>query len=182
MRLFIAVNLSSQLQQLIEEFVCANAAESRGVKWIDSRQAHFTLFFLGEQPPGIVTKLSPLLARAAARQAGFTLTLGGGGVFPSWKAPRVLWLGVQEGKSELVDLAQAVGIACQQAGIPGPDRPFIPHLTLGRVKKPGAYFRRELLEAGVHGSMSVEAFALMESRLTPRGPVYRGVEVYRLKT
>ncbi|NLW55376.1 MAG: RNA 2',3'-cyclic phosphodiesterase [Firmicutes bacterium] len=180
MRLFIAVNLSSQLQQLIDEFVRANAADSHGVKWIDSRQAHFTLFFLGEQSPGLVAKLSPLLGTVAARQASFTLTLGGGGAFPSWKAPRVLWLGVQAGKTNLAALAQEVSTACNQVGIPGPDRPFIPHLTLGRVKTPRARFQRERLEQGVDGGMLVEAFALMESRLTPEGPLYREVEVFRL--
>ncbi len=179
MRLFIAVNLSSQLRQLIEEFLSANATDSYGVKWIDSRQAHFTLFFLGEQPPELVSRLSPLLRNVAARQAGFQLTLGGGGVFPSWKAPRVLWLGVEDGKSDLVALAQQVGTACQQAGLPGPDRPFVPHLTLGRVKAPGARFKRELLEQGVHGTMPVVAFTLMESKLTPQGPLYREVELYR---
>ncbi|NLC52727.1 MAG: RNA 2',3'-cyclic phosphodiesterase [Firmicutes bacterium] len=180
MRLFVAVRLASELQKAVGAFIAQNASCSKGVKWVDVSQAHFTLFFLGEQPARLVTEIDPLLQKVAAEQESFNLSLGPGGVFPSWKAPRVLWLGVEKGREELKTLAARVTSACVERGVPQPNRAFTPHLTLGRVKKPPAVIDREMLVQGVKGEMEVAAFTLFASELRPRGPVYRELGTYQL--
>ncbi|HBT18229.1 MAG TPA: RNA 2',3'-cyclic phosphodiesterase [Firmicutes bacterium] len=182
MRLFVAVNLSCQLQQIIAEFVKIIAPNATGVKWVNSSQAHLTLFFLGEQPISQISRLSPLLRSVADQNRIFFISLGGGGVFPSWTAPRILWLGVEEGKAALTLLANQVTEACCQTGIPKPGRPFTPHLTLGRVKASSAVVEAKTLTNGVDGRMLVEEFALIESKLTPQGPIYREIETYQLRS
>ncbi len=180
MRLFVAVRLASELQQAVGAFIAQNAAKTKGVKWVDASQAHFTLFFLGEQPARLVAELDPLLQKAAAGQGSFLLSLGPGGVFPSWKAPRVLWLGVEKGAEELKSLAARVTAACVEKGAPPPDRAFTPHLTLGRVKKPPVAIDRETLVRGVAGEMTVTAFTLFASELRPQGPLYQELATYQL--
>lgn len=180
MRLFLAVGLASELQTKVGALIAQSSATSKGVKWIDSRQAHFTLFFLGEQPQALVAKIDPQLKKVAAAHRPFVLSLGGGGVFPSWKNPRVLWLGVEQGREELQALAAEVTAACVQHGLPKPNRPFAPHLTLGRVKTPPVVVDRALLAQGVTGAMRVDRFTFFASELRPQGPLYRELITYRL--
>ena len=180
MRLFVAVQLAAELQKKIAAFIGQNAPNAHGVKWIDSSQAHFTLFFLGEQPERLVRDLDPFFKTIAAKQQSFALSLGQGGVFPSWKAPRVLWLGVDQGQEHLGRLAAAITEACVRCGLPKPDRPFAPHLTVGRVKTPSPTLNRAALMQGVTGEMVVDSFTLYASILRPQGPLYREIATYRL--
>lgn len=181
MRLFLAVQLASHLQKAVAALITQCKENAKGVKWIDARQAHFTLFFLGEQPPQLVAELNPLLQEVAAEHGKFSLALGPGGVFPSWKAPRVLWLGVSTGRDELTALAASVTAVCVERGMPPPDRLFAPHLTIGRVKTRPAVFDREALIRGIEGAMEVESFSLFASELRPQGPLYRELATYRMR-
>ena len=182
MRLFVAVKLTEQLQQVVAEFLGMVSPTSSGVKWIDSRQSHFTLFFLGEQSPNVVAKLSPCLKSIATKNSAFTITIGESGVFPSWKAPRVFWLGLKEGETEMIRLANQVTETCKKVAdnVKLDKRPFIPHLTLGRVKDSPAIVDFALFKKGVKGKMSVEEFALIESKLTFQGSIYQVLEKFEL--
>ena len=64
MRLFVAVWLDKELRETVGDFIAELAHGSSGVKWVVPEQLHFTLKFLGEQDPGIVARLSPLLSGA----------------------------------------------------------------------------------------------------------------------
>lgn len=183
MRLFLAVWLSEELQKTVGDWLGRMAAGSSGVKWVPPGQLHFTLKFLGEQNPDFVTGFSPHLRRVAAVTASFPLSLAGGGVFPGRRSPRVLWLGVEEGRQELTALAGRIEAAAAETAphVLAPEkRDFKPHLTVGRVKSEAPRFDWELLAVGVDGRMMVKGFSLVESRLTPHGPVYRDLEEYFL--
>lgn len=180
MRLFLAVALAAELQGQAGVLIDRLSAESKGINWIDPSQAHFTLFFLGEQPQTLVAKLDPLLKAEAAAHSPFLLALGQGGVFPNWANPRVLWLGVEKGQAELTALAAGVTGACCRCGLPRPDQRFTPHLTLGRVKTSPAVFDRALLQRGIEGEMKVDRFTLFVSELRPQGPLYRVLTTYSL--
>ncbi|NLZ44555.1 MAG: RNA 2',3'-cyclic phosphodiesterase [Clostridia bacterium] len=183
MRLFLAVWLSKELQKVVGDWLGRITAGSSGVKWVPPGQLHFTLKFLGEQSPEFVTGFSPHLRRVAAAASPFPLSLAGGGAFPGRRSPRVLWLGVDEGRQELAALAGRIETAAAEAAphVLAPEkRDFKPHLTVGRVKSEVPLFNWGLLETGVEGRMIVKGFSLVESRLTPHGPVYRDLEEYFL--
>ena len=148
----------------------------KGVKWIVPSSPFYPLF-LGEQPQALVAKSSPV---EKVRRPSSLVLSGWRGVFPSWKNPRVLWLGVEQGREELQALAAEVTAACVQHGLPKPNRPFAPHLTLGRVKTPPVVVDRALLAQGVTGAMRVDRFTFFASELRPQGPLYRELITYRL--
>lgn len=184
MRVFLAVWLSEELRKIVGDWLGEITAGSSGIKWVLPGQLHFTLKFLGEQDPAFVAGLSPYLRRVAAATSSFPLTLAGGGTFPPKGRPRVLWLGVAEGRNELAALAGRVAAALLEASprqLPAEKRDFTPHLTVGRVKSETPHYDRELLAAGVKGRMIVKGFSLVESRLTPEGPIYRDLEAYSLR-
>ncbi|HHU81915.1 MAG TPA: RNA 2',3'-cyclic phosphodiesterase [Firmicutes bacterium] len=184
MRLFLAVWLSEELQKIVGDWLGKITAGSSGIKWVFPGQLHFTLKFLGEQDPDFLTALTPYLRRVAATTSSFPLNLAGGGTFPPRRPPRVLWLGVDEGRSELTALAGRLEAVVQEvsAGKLAPEkRGFKPHLTIGRVKSEAPLYDRKLLETGVKGLMTVNGFSLVESKLTPQGPRYRDLEKYFLQ-
>lgn len=181
MRLFTAVWLDKELRETIRNFLEGISNGSSGIKWVFSEQLHFTLKFLGEQDSEIISKISPFLSEAAKEFSPFTLALAGGGVFPSRRSPRVLWLGVKEGGAKLAGLAARVEEAGEKAALPREKRAFRPHLTIGRVKNSSPFFDGELLTKGIEGRMTVKSFSLVASSLTHHGPVYQEVEEYFFK-
>ena len=180
MRLFLAVWLSPKLRSEVDGLIKQLVPESTGIKWSLKEQLHFTLKFLGEQSLNLPEKMEPFLQEVAGKTSVFTLGFGAGGYFPPRGEPRVLWLGLKNGIRELTALATVLDEACFKLGLPREDKPFKPHLTIGRIKTNPARFNRELISAGIPGQMTVERFCLVESRLTSSGPVYRDVSGFQL--
>jgi len=133
LRLFLALNFDAEARArwyAAAEPLRALAAE--GIRWTPPAQLHLTLAFLGDQPETIVEPLSTAVGVVARSQPALDLTVDGVGAFPTWRKARVIWLGLAPA-SELTALATQVVAACHALGLPGFDRPFHPHVTLGRI-------------------------------------------------
>lgn len=115
----------------------------------------------------------------------FTLSFSGLGAFPKPQNPRVIWVGVKEGKENLLRISQNLEEILSRCGFKREERPFHPHLTLGRVKSPKN--RDSLIKAiesekdFTAGSMKVEEVVVMQSVLKPEGAEYSALHVSRLK-
>ncbi|HAP31433.1 MAG TPA: RNA 2',3'-cyclic phosphodiesterase [Firmicutes bacterium] len=179
-RIFFAIMLPGEVRERLALLQRALDLEPGAVKWVEKQNLHLTLQFIGEIP---LEKIRPILdgaARTAAATAIFTLEVRGAGAFPGPLRPRVLWAGAGEGEKQTRQLAEelsrCIGIA--------PDKPFSPHITLGRVREGrtvriGNALSRELSYSA--GSVCVERFLCLESMLTARGPRYREIAVFKLK-
>src|ERR671937_1155523 len=114
MRLFFALPLPSEVKEklrpTLEE---ARKVSGGGVGFTKLEQLHFTLAFLGEQP-------GPDDALAAGESlrdlTAFELVLSGVGAFPSTMRPRVIWLGVTGGASDLIGAAERLHKALRERG------------------------------------------------------------------
>ena len=180
MRLFVAVELpppaliaAADLSRVLQRRVSALAPQAR-FTWIPADRMHLTIRFLGEVA---TTRLSPLEAALSAPfdTGVFTLTLGDPGAFPPRGAPRVLWLGIDEGRAELMRLEQEVSTRLEGLRIPREERPYRPHLTLARAREPHGLRVPALLDDLPSITPSgglIDAITLFESRLSPRGPTY----------
>jgi 2'-5' RNA ligase len=113
--------------------------------------------------PGLVAAAAP----AVAATPPMTLRLAGGGRFGPVRRPQVAWTGVEGDLDPLVALAGRLTAAARDLGLVVEDRPFRPHLTLGRWR-PGRPADATLPDrlAGYRGpSWPVGAVRLEESRL-----------------
>jgi len=146
---------------------------------------HLTLRFFGELEAATVPPVVGALRAAALREMPFDMTLDGIGAFPSRAAPRVVWVGVTDGKGDVVRLANEISDALATVGV-APDPPtFVPHVTLFRVRSPRDRHRaRGLLDGTVPTPaprrVRVTEFVLKESVLAPTGPIHRVVERFPL--
>jgi 2'-5' RNA ligase len=150
----------------------ASRARLRVVK---PENLHITLKFLGNVDEGLVPSIVDVMEQCAKTVPAFTVTLRGSGAFPRLRAPRVLWVGVEDGEP-MVTLAQLLEAGLEGMGFPKERRRFSPHLTVARVKDRGE--RAELMRLmedhrqEVFGEQRVEDIRLKRSELRPDGAVY----------
>lgn len=176
MRAFVAVNIEENLRRAVAEAQERLRATGADVKWVRPEGVHITLKFLGWVEQVRVSALVEALRATLEHQEPFTVRLEGIGGFPSATAPRVVWVGVSGGAAELSELAQRTEDALEPLGFAREQRPFSPHLTIGRCRSPRG--RQELTAAmreerdRVLGEMRVERVELMRSELRPEGAIY----------
>ena len=138
--------------------------------WTAVERWHLTLLFLGAVPPDTVQPLTERVGEEVAAAPPMSVRLAGGGRFGSARRPQVLWAGLAGDVAPLADLAARLGAAARSLRLEVEERPFRPHLTLGRWR-PGRPADGALADrlAGYAGpDWSVEEVALVRSTLGPR--------------
>jgi len=152
------------------------------LRWVRPEGIHMTLKFFGDIREGDVANISAVAEKAAAAVAKFELAIGGAGVFPDLNRPRVVWLGMDGDVARLMTFQRELERAFGEIGFPSEERPFRPHLTLGRIKSPkGLIGLAEALEKGktvAAGRFTAAGLNLFQSSLTPRGAVYTRLAGY----
>lgn len=178
-RAFIAVELPPEIQVQLDSVIQRlRAARALAVRWMAAGNIHLTLKFLGDTDPSDLKRLSDPLQLIAASFRPVELVVGGLGSFPNSRQPRVIWVGV-ESPPELKALQRSIEAAAEEIGCPREDRPFSPHLTLGRVQKSASHEEiNEISHAlaavtvGELGRFQAAGFTLFRSDLQPSGPIY----------
>lgn len=174
-RLFIALPISDEIRKECEALQAVGKTKIASVKWVDPRQIHLTLVFLGWTDPTLQAEIERVIREVSEAAAPFSINVTGLGVFPQLRSPKVVWAGVPEEKP-LMALQQALAKKIGSAGLPLESRPYRPHLTLGRVREgsvPDPFVRwiTEEKEKTL-GTCAVTQVMLMESQLGPGGSVY----------
>ncbi|MEJ7762855.1 MAG: RNA 2',3'-cyclic phosphodiesterase [Thermomicrobiales bacterium] len=146
-RLFLAVPLPAEVTALVGDLVGDLEKEGWPVRWVAPDTSHLTIAFIGEVPAEQAELLRMALPVRIAAHAPFRLRTADLGVFPNLKLPRVLWLGLYGPAHRLVTLREAITGLLRELDLPHDDRPFHPHITLGRVRSGGNLMTRHLPEA-----------------------------------
>ena len=127
--------------------------------------------------PVLVEGAAPLVAAAPP----LTLRLAGAGRFGSLRRPSVAWAGVDGDVGALTMLAGGLAELARGLELPVEERPFRPHLTLGRwaPRRPADGTLTDRL-AGYRGpAWPVDEVLLLESRPGAR-PVYERHQAYSI--
>lgn len=178
-RAFIAIELSEQIREQLDAVVRAiNSNRSLPVKWVSGKNIHLTLKFLGEQHWDKISALESSLRSEICMMSPFEIIVSGLGAFPNIHRPRVIWVGVQA-PQDLNRLHLKVENSARQAGFEAEERPFSPHLTLGRLSQTLSPGQVEVtaqalqkVRVGELGRMTVHSICIFRSTLTPAGAVY----------
>lgn len=136
MRLFFSLPLPPDVRERLRgPLERARAISGRTLSFGNPAQLHFTLAFLGEQDGAALERARA--AAAAVKHEPFELHIAGAGAFPSLSRPRVVWLGLRQGASEMTELARALRAELLRCAIPFDEKPFRAHLTVARLKSRG---------------------------------------------
>jgi len=173
-RTFIALEIPDELRRklCLVQKQCMQRIE--GVKWVNPDTIHLTLKFLGSIRCDRVEAVCTAMAQAAEGVGPFCFTVTGLGAFPSVRNPKVVWAGIQDDR--IVRFQKKIEEALCPAGFSREQRPFTPHLTIGRVRvaraKHGLRTVLEEFSREVLGSFESSRLSFIQSDLQPAGPVY----------
>jgi len=137
--------------------------------------------FLGATPVECVPPLVAAAGEAVAAAPAMSLRLAGAGRFGSSRRPQVFWVGLDGDVDPLVALANRLAEVARRLDLPVEDRPFRPHLTIGRwpPRRPADGTLPERL-AGYRGPVwPVTEVRLLESHLGPK-PRYDTVKSWEI--
>lgn len=183
-RVFIAIELPSDVRKGLSDHInrLRKAEPEIHASWSRDESLHLTLKFLGNTSVAKIEALSQAAQRSAGRFQPFDLIVGRCGAFPPTGQPRVLWIGIDDPTGELAKLHRALEHECTKAGFAREERPFHPHLTITRLRKPQG--SREL--ARLHGEMgftnqqvSVSEMVLFRSELLSEGSRHTAISRHR---
>jgi 2'-5' RNA ligase len=186
MRLFVALDIEDIIRNKISRFVEDVRELAPDARWVKPESLHVTLKFIGETSN---EELEQSKSALSTIDAGMIETnIRSYGFFPTAKAPRVFWIGIEAGPS-LPALAALVDEKLAAIRIPKEKYPYNPHLTLARgaggsgsplwrkVDSPNRSFQplQEKLMALApleFGTMTSRDFFLYRSQLSPGGSIY----------
>ncbi|NEK85399.1 RNA 2',3'-cyclic phosphodiesterase [Blastococcus saxobsidens] len=175
-RLFFAVDPPPPVREDLDRALAPLRNAPGAPRWSTPERWHLTLLFLGRVPEAQLPALVAAAEPAVAATPPLTLRLADGGRFGSIRRPQVAWAGLDGDVDLLVALAGRLSVVARELGLPVEERPFRPHLTLGRWRpgRPGDGSLTDRL-AGYRGpEWRVSEVRLEESRLG-QAPTYEVV-------
>lgn len=195
MRLFVALDIDDYVRERLARFIDGVRNFAPDARWMKPESLHVTLKFIGEQPEESVEKIKRTLGTIDATAS--EIQFRSYGFFPTPKAARVFWIGMEAGP-QLVGLAAAIDEKLSALGVSKETRPFSPHLTLARgaagsgspkrkrSDHPNRVFQRlqeklSALPQPEFGTATPREFFLYQSQLSPKGSKYTKLAGFGLK-
>ena len=176
MRFFLAFdlpeNIKKEAEKIQEELKILNIE----AKWVKSENFHLTVAFLGSINKEAVSPLKKILASINRLiETPINLRLGKLSGFPRASKARVIFVDLIGEIKRLEDLVVNVRSRLKEGKIWLDEKPFVPHLTLGRFKKPKNISR--LTEKFVIKKIpfEIKKISLYQSRLFPSGAIYKKI-------
>jgi len=135
-RCFIAVPVPDPARLEAEGLLRILQARIRGARFVSTDVLHLTLHFFADVPSIQVDEVRNAAREGCSATAPFDVEPAGLGVFPDARHPKVLWIGVRDGRTGLEILHRAIARCLRERGLPVDDRPYRAHLTLARLGAP----------------------------------------------
>ncbi|MFO7871891.1 MAG: RNA 2',3'-cyclic phosphodiesterase [Kiritimatiellia bacterium] len=185
MRTFAAVDINDKVRGNLEAVQRGLSDCGASLRWIPSGNLHLTLVFLGEIDRDSVDGITKRIRTSVSGTGPFVCRVKGIGYFGRKGRPRIIRAGIEDGNGILKNLQGRLTGQLVEEGLSVDKRDYVPHLTLARVKS--GRNARELATA-IHrfeeedfGTFRVSGVKLVESVLTPEGPVYSQAAFVPLK-
>jgi 2'-5' RNA ligase len=194
MRIFVALDIDDAIRQRIARFMEGVHNFAPDARWVRPESMHVTLKFIGEKSEAAVGEIKQALEGIEA--SALEIRFRGYGFFPTAKAARVFWVGIEAGP-QMEALAAKVDSTIASLGIPEEEHAFTPHITLARAGGRSASPRRHkddgrdrafhrlqeklsAMTAPDFGTMTARAFFLYQSQLSQGGSRYTKLSAFAL--
>jgi RNA 2',3'-cyclic 3'-phosphodiesterase len=175
-RAFVAIEINKETRNKLSEFLTQLKKIDADVKWVACENIHLTLKFLGYIEENILSALDKIISDAVSCLRPFDINIENVGAFPSLKKPRVIFVCVQDKGSNLLKIYEKLDKGIEELGIMRDAKKYVGHITLGRIKsRKNIAALINALNSGVgyfFGQENVNYISLMQSKLTPNGPIY----------
>jgi len=180
-RSFIAFDIeSASVLERITEMQKMLAETGADLKFVEPKNIHITVRFLGNITPNMVDRIFEGMQKV--QFVPFDVNIQGVGAFPDMRYPRVVWAGIREGANQLRGIFSQLEPYLRSLGFAPDPKGFSPHLTIARVKggRNKAALVKFLVENANYefGVVRAECLRLKRSDLTPKGPIYSTLREY----
>jgi 2'-5' RNA ligase len=183
-RSFLAIEIPRAIQEKIEEVQKDLRSSYADVRWVNPEKIHLTLKFFGSIEESRIEPIVKSIEGPVLNISSFSIKGRGVGAFPNLKNPRVIWMGLVDGKEVLIHFQKQLEEELKKIEFEPEERAFHPHLTLGRMRSSKG--REELIgriekhQEEEFGVFQVEKVVLFKSDLRPTGPIYTSLRELRL--
>jgi 2'-5' RNA ligase len=194
MRIFVALDIDDAIRQRIARFMEGVHNFAPDARWVRPESMHVTLKFIGEKSEAEVGEIKQALEGIEA--SALEIRFHGYGFFPTAKAARVFWVGIEAGP-QIEALAAKVDSTMATLGMPKEEHAFTPHITLARAGGRSASPRGQkddgrnqafhklqeklsAMTAPDFGTMTARAFFLYQSQLSQGGSRYTKLSAFAL--
>jgi RNA 2',3'-cyclic 3'-phosphodiesterase len=183
LRAFIAVEIDPEVVDKISAAINQLKSRVPGVHWVAPTNFHLTLKFLGDVEEAQITRIGATLEEQFHPFPRFTINAKGLGVFPDFRRPRILWVGLAG--IELPSLVSRLESALEPLGFAPEKRSFTPHLTIGRWRQTERASKTlgQALESWKDyqfGVTNIDEVILFQSKLNPKGAIYNKLKTVTL--
>jgi 2'-5' RNA ligase len=160
MRLFIAINFTDEIKNEIFQIGLNLKKQSERGNFSRKENLHVTLAFLGEIAQNQTNTIVDAMETAAGNP--FTIVISDFGKFKN-RGESLFWCGVKA-TQELSILQNKIVEGLKKANITVDDKPFKPHITIGRRCWMKQHFSEEEFEKSIKPiTMQVTKISLMKS-------------------
>lgn len=185
-RSFLAFKLPPDIKREVQLILEDVRRSDLNAKWVKVDNIHLTVVFMGDIREEDVPAIREEIKGASLGSGPFNISLKGMGVFPNARRPRVLWLGLDGEIERISSLRDRLQEQLQPFGIKKEKRPFRPHLTLGRFRKPGRGGSRlgDIISQykDLEGPICpLEELILFKSELRSQGAIYTKLDSWIFK-
>lgn len=182
-RAFISIDTSEVVRCVMLEVQSKLSQSGADVRWEPKEKFHATIKFLGNIGETLLAPVITTIEQSMKSFSAFEVTYAHLGCFPSSKRPRVIWFGCENRDGTLTRIKGTLDDALQIYGFEKENRPFHPHITIGRVKSlQGIKTLTPILESITFQPYSspCNEILLMKSVLKPHGSEYSVVQSFPL--
>ena len=138
-RTFIAVNASQRVTSNVARLIPRLESSQAGYRWVDKENLVVQLNAVGNVRDTELPELLKLVKETVEPFPRFDLSMQGVSGFPSVTEPRVVWIGVDEGADTLKSIYDALADSLHHWGVNRERKPYVPHMTLGRLDRNGQW-------------------------------------------
>ena len=182
MRLFVAIKVNDEIRDKCQEIMATLLISGADLKTTPKENLHITLKFLGEVREDRVNEVKDIIRETSKSSHAFRIGFSVLGYFGGVRFPRVVWLGIDKGKPQIISLSNQLNE--KLSFIRSEERSPWPHLTLARVKS--VKNSEKLIQVIKDnrdvklGEVDAKEMSLYSSRLTPNGPIYSEIKTFKL--
>ena len=176
-RSFLAFELPLDIKRIVQDVSDTLRKTPLNVRWVNVHNIHLTVVFMGSIPEADVAPMGDSVKTVCREHGPFEISLNGIGFFPGSRNARILWIGLEGDIERMAQFRDTLQACLVPFGIRKEKRPFKPHLTLGRFRKPGKNSRQ--IEAVVAKYQDVKSpvqrldeLIMFKSDLRPSGAEY----------
>lgn len=180
MRSFIALETPQEIKKEINKVQKNLSVAGIKARWVKPQNIHLTLAFLGSITPDKIKIVSNIIKQIAQQTPPIKLLINKIDCFPSPARPRVIFLSLEGEVEKLNFLANEIRQKLKKEKIWFDEKPFIPHLTLGRFKY--SQNLTEILKKVRNKRVEFigKNINFISSQLSPSGPIYKTLRKFSL--